>query len=118
MNNFKIIETVDNNCEELVKIFKDVKSKTTSGKLRSHENHVYINNQHVITAAGRFVNEEEQKANLDLWILVKDTNLVENLLQLKILYKNQSIKLAKLCIILILLVLMLICLICFLLIKN
>lgn len=71
--------TIEQTISQRHKLFVDTKNKTTQGRLRVVDNNVFINLSNVLTVPGRFVTEEEQKANMALWIMVKDDTLVEDL---------------------------------------
>lgn len=109
MQNRRKLEEIEKTAESLSLIYRDIKSKTTQGKLRTNENHAFINNKIVISSQGRFVTEEEQKANLDLWVLIKDNELIESLYFLKNVYKRESSTLFTLCGIFVVIILVLIC---------
>ena len=80
-------EKVEQTIEPRYKVFIDTKNKTTRGRLKVVDNNVFINLSNVLTAPKRFVTEEEQKANMALWIIVKDDELVEDLWMLQRSYK-------------------------------
>ena len=73
--------------ESRYKLFMNTKNKSTQGRLKIVDNNVFINLSNVLTVPGRFVTEEEQKANMALWVLVKDDMLVEDLWILQRSYK-------------------------------
>ena len=80
-------EKVEQTIEPRYKVFIDTKNKTTRGRLKVVDNNVFINLSNVLTAPKRFVTEEEQKANMALWIMVKDDTLTEDLWMLQRSYR-------------------------------
>jgi hypothetical protein len=80
-------------------LFVETKKATTQGKLKVVGNNVFINLANVLTVPGRFITEDEQKANMALWVTVKDDTLVEDLWVLQKHYKlkNRQLRM-KLCV--------------------
>ena len=78
---------IEQTIESRYKLFMDTKNKSTQGRLKIVDNNVFINLSNVLTVPGRFVTEEEQKANMALWVMVKDDTLIEDLWVLHRSYK-------------------------------
>jgi len=83
----KQLEEIEQTIEVRTRLFIDTKNKSTHGKLKIVDNNVFINLANVLTVPRRFVTEEEQKANMALWVMVKDDPLVEDLWILQRSYK-------------------------------
>lgn len=111
------ISKLDSKVELMYKLYLDIKYKTTKGKLRVNDNHAFINNNIIISSHGRFVTKEEQKSNLDLWVFMKDNDLVESLYLSKTLWQKTTIGLSKVCAVLIVIIIVLFIVVMWLLFK-